>query len=259
MLCKIAGLHSFTFNSCMFIKSRLLMVAALVVCLSGVYAQNIKSDSGFYGHAAGQAIDLFNMAIADQSEIYNGAVYEFMPKGPKGSVYLDDKNFCTPALIRYNGTTYKNIPVMYDVFNDEMVAFSPASVYFILRQEKLTDVYLTGHHFIYVDASNGSDIKPGYYDVLYDGKTTVLLKLIKTPHKLVTESVVELSYSDESEIYIKKSGKFTQVGSKGDVMGIFKDRKKELKQYLSSNKIKFNNDKEGSVARLARYYDQITN
>ena len=235
------------------------MVAVLFVCLSGAYAQNIKHDSAFYSRGAGRAIDLFNTAIADQSEIYNGAVYEFMPKGPKGSVYLDDKNFCTPSLIRYNGTAYKNIPVMYDVFNDEMVAFSPASVYFILRQEKLTDVYLTGHHFIYVDAANGADIKPGYYDVLYDGKTTVLVKLIKTPHKIVTETAAEVSYSDESEIYIKKSGKFMQVDSKGDVMSIFKDKKKELKQYLSSSKIKFNKDKEGSVARLARYYDQITN
>jgi hypothetical protein len=243
----------------MFVKSRWLMVAALVVCLSSVYAQNIKPDSAFYSRAAGRAIDLFNTAIADQSEIYNGTVYEFAPRSPKGSVYLDDKNFCTPSLIRYNGTAYKNIPVMYDVFNDEMVAFSPASVYFILRKEKLTDVYLTGHHFIYVDAANGADIKPGYYDVLYDGKTTVLVKLIKTPSKSVTERVVEVIYSDESEIYIKKSGKFLQVDSKGDVISILKDRKKELKQYLSSNKIKFNEDKGGSVARLARYYDQITN
>jgi len=243
----------------MFIKSPWLIVAAVFVCISGVYAQSITPDSAFYTHAAGRAIDLFNTTIADQSEIYNGAVYEFTPKGPKGSVYLEDKNFCTPSLIRYNGTVYKNIPVMYDVFNDEMVAFSPSSVYFILRKEKLTDVYLAAHHFVYMDAANGADINPGYYDVLYDGKTTVLVKLIKTPHKSVTENAVEVSYSDESEIYIKKSGKFIRVDSKGDVINTFADRKKELKQYLSSNKIKFNKDKEESVARLARYYDRITN
>lgn len=243
----------------MVIKSRWLIVTALVLCFSGVYAQNITPDSALYSNAAGRAVDFFNTAIADESEIYNGAVYEFTPRATKGSVYLDDKNFCTPSLIRYNGTAYKNIPLMYDVFHDEMVVYSPSAVYFILHQEKLTDVYLTVHHFIYVDAANGADIKSGYYDELYDGKTTVLVKLIKVPHSSVTQTSVEVIYSDESEIYLKKGGKFMQVDSKGSVLGVLKDRKKELSQFLSSNKIKFNRDKEGSVARLARYYDQITN
>ncbi len=41
-------------------------------------------------------------------------------------------------------------------------------------------------------------------------------------------------------------------------MEILKDKKRELKQFLSINKIKFNKDKEGSVAKMVHYYDQIT-
>jgi hypothetical protein len=240
-------------------KSRWLIVAALVFCLSAVYAQTLTPDSAAYSAAAGKAVDFFNTAIAEQSEIYNGRVYEFLPKATKGSVYLDDKNYCIPGLIRYNGTVYKNVPVLYDAFSDEMVAFSPGSVYFILQPEKLSDVYFSGHHFIYVDAANGGDIKPGYYDELYDGKTTVLAKLMKVPHSSVNQTGVEIVYTEETNIYLKKNGKYIQVDSKGDVMSILKERKKELNQYLSSSKIKFNKDKQGSVARLARYYDQITN
>ncbi len=42
-------------------------------------------------------------------------------------------------------------------------------------------------------------------------------------------------------------------------MSILKDKEKELKQYISSNRIKYNKDKEAFIAAIAKYYEQITN
>jgi hypothetical protein len=225
--------------------------------VSNLYAQNISTDSILFTGAANKVIDYYNESVAEQSEIYNGVAYEAPSKAYKGSVYFQDNNYCIPGLIRYDGTLYKNVPVLYDIFSDLMVAASRNQFNYILHPEKASDVYLLNHHFIYVNVYNASSLKPGYYDQLYDGNTTVLVKRTKNISNNVTSHGVEVIYTDESEIYIKKKDKYFLVNSKSAVINILKDKKKDLNQYLSSNKITFNKDKEGSVAGLARYYDQI--
>ncbi|MDB4904255.1 MAG: hypothetical protein JWQ63_3536 [Mucilaginibacter sp.] len=233
----------------------------IIICpafsVSNLCAQNISTDSILFTGAANKVIDYYNKDIAEQSEIYNGVIYEAPVKAYRGSVYFQDNNYYIPCLIRYDGILYKNIPVLYDIYSDVMAAASPNLFNYILHPEKASDVYLLNHHFIYVNAYNNFSLNPGYYDQLYDGKTTVLVKRIKTVNNNVTAQGVEVTYIDESEIYIKKGDKYLLVNGKSTVINILKDKKKELNQYLSSNKIRFNKDKEGSVARLARYYDQI--
>jgi hypothetical protein len=78
--------------------------------------------------------------------------------------------------------------------------------------------------------------------------------------KLIDESKsTEIVYEDKTVIYVKKDNKYFPVSNKGSLMDIFKNKSKELNLYLKSNKIKYNKDQEGSVVRLAGYYDQISN
>ena len=234
---------------------------AITICLafsvSNLCAQNISTDSILFTAATNKVIDYYNEGIAEHSEIYNGVAYEAPARAYKGSVYFQDKDYYIPCLIRYDGILYKNVPVLYDIYSDVMVAASRNLFNYILHPEKASDVYLLNHHFVYINANNTPSLNPGYYDQLYDGKTTVLVKRIKTVNNNVTGQGVEVTYRDESEIYIKKGDKYFVVNSKSAVISILKDKKKELNQYLSSNKVRFNKDREGSVAGLAQYYDQI--
>ncbi len=218
-------------------------------------AQNAPEDTLLYSSTAKQVIDYFNTSIAEQSEIYNGARYELYPPANKGTFYFKDKNYCIPSLIRYNGTWFKNIPVLYDVHNDAMISVNGNNL-FVLDAERTSDIYLLEHHFIYLNTKSPDDLTPGFYDLLYDGKSQVLVKRTK----LIDESKsTEIVYEDKTAIYVKKDNKYLPVGSKGALMDIFKNKSKELNQYLKSNKIKYNKDEEGAVARLATYYDQINN
>jgi hypothetical protein len=232
-------------------------ILALICILSGLaisrsFAQNHSPDSLLYSQAASQAIDYFNKTIDDQSELYNGAQYELYPPANKGTFYFQDKNYCVSSLIRYDGTWYKNIPVLYDIYNDVMISVSGSNLY-ILRTGKVSDIYLLNHHFIYLAEDQGI-LTPGYYDQLYEGRSQVLVKRTK----LIDESKsTETVYEDKFDIYVKKDNKYYPVYSKGSLMDIFKDKKKELNQYLKDNKINYNKDKEGAVARLTGYYDLI--
>src|ERR1700743_2125384 len=92
-------------------------------------AQNLQPDSLLYSSTAKHIIDYFNVSIADESEIYNGAKHELHPPANKGTFYFEDKNYCVPSLVRFNGRWYKNIPVLYDVRNDVMVSSKGDNLY----------------------------------------------------------------------------------------------------------------------------------
>ncbi|MDP9046581.1 MAG: hypothetical protein M3N14_00490, partial [Bacteroidota bacterium] len=139
----------------MTLKEWWLPVAFIILFFSRSLAQNRATDSISNGNPADRAIAFYNQIIAEQSEIYNGAFYQTPSKATKGSVYFQDKSNFTASDIRYNNRWYKNVPVLYDVFNDVMVAQSPNLFNYILQTDKLSDVYLINHHFVYVAGEPG--------------------------------------------------------------------------------------------------------
>jgi hypothetical protein len=230
-----------------------------IFCIAfNAHGQSVPADSLFKKGAAGYVVDFYHSAIGDQSEIYSGAEYKLYPPANNGSAYFQEAISATSAVICYNGTWYKNIPVLYDMYADIMAAALRDSLY-ILRPEKVSDVYLLNHHFINLNKTNAANLSPGFYDQLYNSTTTVLVKRVRTIRNTVTQRTVEVSYDDKDIIYVKKGNVWYRVSSKASVLNVFNDKKKQLKHYMGDNFIKYNDDKEGSIVKLTRYYDQITN
>lgn len=220
-------------------------------------AQSAQPDSLSYIQAESHVIQNFNQVIGEQSEIYNGPRYYLLPKAVKGSPYFLEAPAFEPAVIRYNGTLYSNVPVLYDAYADVM-ASSARDVLYTFRTEKLSDVYLAGHHFVFMDASKSFNLSPGYYDQLYGGPSEVVVKRYRSVVKRASAQSMETLYENKNDIYIKRGNNYLPVNSKGSVLKVFKDRAEQLKQYLSSNKIAYRKDKEGAIAKLAVYYDKIS-
>ena len=201
-------------------------------------------------------VDVYNKTIGDQSEFYNGPQFNPPPKAYRGSPYFLDSASVQPANIRYNGTPYKEVPILYDAYDDLMVSVSH-SVLYSVRSEKLSDVFLAGHHFVYLTESKDFKLPSGYYDELYDGPSRVLVKRKRGIVKRVDQQSIQVIYEADDVIYIKKGTDYLQVNSKQSVLSVFKNKEKQLKEYISANKIPFRKDKEYSTAQLAAYYDQI--
>jgi hypothetical protein len=237
----------------------LVLIAFLGLVVLRSLAQSQPQDSILYSSAAVNSINYFNANIGDQSEIFSGTQYDLLPPANKGTFYFQDKNYCIPSLICFNAKWHRAIPVLYDVYNDLMVAVNN-NYLFVLKPEKLSDVFLLGHHFINFDPKGKNNMPAGFYDELYNGRSTVLVKRIKTifDHQ-VSAQFAEIIYEDHSTIYLKKGDKFLEISSKGDLKKALADKKKQINEFMRVNKVKFNNDKEGTVAKVAGYYDQISN
>ncbi|HVW14753.1 MAG TPA: hypothetical protein VHB54_13040 [Mucilaginibacter sp.] len=231
----------------------LIVILSLTAGLAA--AQDMPVDTPVYSDAAKQAIGSYNAVIGDQSEIYSGIAYQVLPQGVKGSPYFGGKAFLNQATIWYDGTWYKNVPALYDTFADAMVSAQKDSLY-ILRPDKVRDIYFSDHHFVYLTQRYSANLAPGYYDELYDGPSQVLVKRASSMQNRLSGQSVEIYYENKDVIYIKKAGAYYPVSSKGSVLDFFKDKSKQLKQYLKEKQIKYGKNKEGSIVKLAEYYDQ---
>ena len=120
-------------------------------------------------------------------------------------------------------------------------------------------------HYIYIDLLidninadtvnvNNSGITSGYYDVIYNGKSGVLVKI----YKEIQSAGVETYFNPKRDFFIRKNNAYYSVSGQGDLIAALKDRKKELQQYIKTNKIKFHRDPEEAMVKIASYYDQLS-
>jgi hypothetical protein len=237
-------------------------VTYLILSLSNTKAQSITADSALlYKGLSNYAVDIYTKTIGEQAEIYNGPQYIFLPRATKGSPYWEGAAAYQPSIIKYNGTWYKNIPLIYDSYQDVVIATHPANkIKYILHSQWLSDFVLYDHHFVHIGSVDSArqGIKPGYYDQLYAGETAVFIKRSKSKTQSTSLQGAELVYEDKEDYFIRKNDIYYRVSSKGSVLDVLKDKKKQLNNYLSSNKIDFKNDKGAAMAKVAAYYDQIS-
>jgi hypothetical protein len=225
----------------------------LILVTVKVAAQAPQADTVSYGKQAAEAINYFNATAGSQAEFVNGPQYILAPPANKGSHYFQDKNYCVLSVIRFNNTWYKDVPVLYDVLSDQMISFSGNDL-FVLNTEKIADVYLLDHHFIHLTTG----LTPGFYDLLYDGRSQVLVKRTKfSDDEIIQSQTVRFVLDDRSALFVKKGGKYYPVTGKGSLTDVFKDRKKEINQYIRDHKLDYKTDKEGMALAVATYYDQL--
>jgi len=205
----------------------------------------------------------FYSAIGSNSRLYNGKLYEFYDHSIQSNAYFMDINDWRPGSVVYDGYLYDKVDMLYDLFKDELVIHLYNSYLKIsLISEKVKSFNLLDHHFIYLkqDAANPTSLKSGFYDVLYDGKIKVLAKRKKTIQASGNLSVTIYSYFTPTTVdyYLYKNGNYYTVNSQGEFLNVLKDRKKQVQDFIKSNKIKYRKGREEAMTMIAGYYDHLT-
>jgi len=208
--------------------------------------------------------DKFYEDIGPQSRLFNGIDYEFYDPSIKGNAYfLDNANWNNGNIV-YDGFRYKNVPMLYDIYADQLIIEAYHSALRIqLIKDRVQNFDLLGHHVVYIqqDASNTTSPKTGFYDELYGGKIHVLAQRSKSiQHTNGFNGSIDSYFSPTVDYYLYKNGNYYPVNSQGSFLKVLKDKKSAVQEYLRSNGLKFKKQKkEEAMAKAAAYYDQITN
>jgi len=239
---------------------KLLFACCWYTCFAS--AQRVAQDTSNYAIAIQSAIDAYQQYLSPQTSLYNGVEYiNYANTINEGSPFFDYK--FQLGSVTYDGIWYQHVPIIYDEVLGEVVI---KDVYgrgdILLNTQKVSGFSLLEHNFVKLSpATTGSpQIRPGFYDVLYQGKTGVYLRQTKKIlETLNVSSGVSRVIDVQNDYFIRKGPIFYSVNNKHDVLKVVNDKKKEIQQFIRKNKLNLRQGKTAALIKVAAYYDQLTN
>jgi hypothetical protein len=160
--------------------------------------------------------------------------------------------------VLYDGTLYNNVPMLFELTTGKVVVKQYSEgVLMSLINEKVGYFNLYNHTFIHIVPDSGNTvITDGFYDRVYNGNITAYVKRQKIFYE--DPSTYERSFLQDDKFFIYKNSAWYQVSSEGDMLRLFKEKKKDITKYLRQNKIKYKKDPEYAFTKMAGYYDTLT-
>jgi hypothetical protein len=239
-----------------------LLLKLLVCCLlyaNPAGAQFLSADPQNNSLDQSYPVRLYYNAIGENAHIYNGYEYMTPDRNIKGSPYFTDA--LVPSTVSYDDTYYQNVRILYDLVRDLVIINRLDQNFRIsLINAKLNSFSIKDHQFIRIDKDSihGIDLITGFYDRIYPGKSTVLVKRKKFVKEVIEYTVTSMSYMEEDFYYVKFAGNYVEVKNKSSVFKLFQNKKSEIKSYLRKNKLSFKSDFEKTLIATCAYYDQLT-
>jgi len=173
--------------------------------------------------------------------------------------YSADK-FVNGSMVGY-GVVYNDISIKYDIVNDKLIVLHYNKLFMVEQiSERIDRFTVLGHEFVRLvpDSISKPVLTEGFYDRLYSGKSvSFFAKRRKTAAERVKDGQYELIFKEHNAYFIKKDNFYHPVSDKHSVLEVLEDKKGELEIYLKKNKIKFNKNREYSIAQLSEYYDRL--
>ncbi len=239
-------------------------IFSLFMILSNISAsaQSAVEDSTLYQTAVFNTLLIYHRQLGDQSPMNNGSHYVTSGNVFKtGSPYFLSGGFTRNCSMVYDNILFDSLNLLYEDLR-ELVISKTNNYLLQLVNQRITSFDISGHIFLRLvaDSLNTGISKTGFYEMIYQGRSMVLKKTIKSISEEATidEGVlkhIEVNY----QYFIKRGNGYIRVNSSRELLAVFKDHEKDIQRFIRKNKLKFRRDKENTIIRVAGYYDLITN
>jgi hypothetical protein len=206
------------------------------------------------------ALHQYHSYLNPETSFYRGnqyAVYDFQLK--KGHPYFDEKRMYN-GQVWYDGILYEKVSLALDLVQGTLITNDPYDFYKIVLFTGLVDSFtLEEHFFIHLkDSLNPSAPRNGFYEQLYRGRVL----LLKREHKVIEQDLssvqegVQHYISHTVSYYLKNGTVYYPVNNERELLYALKDRNKEVKKFIRSQKLSVKKDKENSLIKALAWYDK---
>lgn len=233
-----------------------------IISLSFISSLDAQSlDDKQYIQAVEKSTIALYLKKINQAPFYNGKVY-------RPDLTLDEmghslfiNNQYVKGVLNYNGLSYNDIYLMYDLVLDQLIVLNMDKVGgIIVPAHHVKSFSLHNHHFINLNSSavRGRQIEPGYYDLLYDGKIKLLVKRIKEIEETVTSYKIKRTVLPQNKYFLlKDSSSYIPFKGKKDLLKQLNNASGQVNKYLKTKKLNFRADEEKSILDLVIFYDSL--
>ncbi|MFD3000590.1 hypothetical protein ACFS7Z_09480 [Pontibacter toksunensis] len=228
---------------------------------STTQAQGSQADTAFLQSAIQHTLATYQEAVGVQTHLYNGTEYlDYSKPHLEGDQFFKSKAVARGDIF-YDGTWHVQVPLLYDLVTDEVITpHNSSGLMMKLISAKIDTFQLHGHTYVRqkADSTGQALLQPGFYDLMHNNDIQFLVKRSKSIQERAEQGGMEGEFKPASKFYIRKNGSFHQVSSRRSLYKVFKDKKKQLQKYASSNRLKFRKNKEEAILALAKHYDSLS-
>jgi hypothetical protein len=233
----------------------------IVLCQSpSASAQSTQEDSIIYQTALANTLSVYYRQLGDQSPLYNGSHYSTTGYLFRtGTPYFLKDSFSNGSVV-YDDILFDSLSLLYEDLRQLLVVKTENYLLQLVNQ-RITSFTISGHQFIRLtaDSLHPGISRTGFYEILYQGHTTVLKETFKNilEEPSIYERAIIRHINETHNYYIKTGNSYRIVKSNGELLGILHDHQKDIQRFIKKNKLKFRKDKENTLIQVAGYYDQI--
>ena len=210
------------------------------------------------------ALQVYHQAVYPENVLYNGSEYlDSKLIFVEGHPYFLSLSPLHGSII-YEGILFKPVSLMYDLLRDQLIVIHPSNHFRVqLTASRVNRFVADGHQFLNIrpDTLAKQSIKPGYYELLYEGKEAMLVKKLR---KVILEELSSTDgvlnhLKDKNAWYIKKGNTYYPISNKNSLLHVFNDKRNEMKQLLRKHKIQRKANNEETYRLACSYYDSLKN
>lgn len=237
-------------------KPCLIVLLAIFIALTKLPAQE-KYDSISIQQSKDRITSRYEKVMEGTHHLYNGSEYfDYEPIDNEHPYFLTEE--WSYSDLKYDGDWFHNVPLLFNIDQNKLIA----SYYYNgnlmqLVESRVDEFILQGHRFINIkNTTDTITLRTGYYEVLYNGATSVLARRSKQFIEKLEGTELYRKFNESSQIFIVVNGQYIKVRKKGDVIAALNSRKKELKEYIRGERL-FVKEKENSIVQTAQQFDRI--
>jgi hypothetical protein len=219
-------------------------------------APRLSAQEGSAGvdSLAGTGISAYQAIMGYTSRLYNGPEYIRTYRNAAGTPFLVSDSLL-PGTVTYDGVTYRNVFLNYDLVQDDVVVKGMQAFSLRLVREKVDSFTLGGRRFLYLARNNGFALPDGFYEVLYRGKVLVLARRVK--RYIVSIRTDEPSrFVFSSRFYILHNGTVRSIENRSDLLNAFPERKDAVRKHLQGARLDFKKEPERTLMQAVTFNEQ---
>jgi hypothetical protein len=196
-------------------------------------------------------------SVPDYQSLYNGRIWQNPWYMIRGDQFLFSNTFL-PGSLTMRGRTYTALSLKYDIMNDEVLIPFYSGGIMQVNKEMVDSfsIVFSGKKYRFVnlppDSSGGHG---GYFNVLHEGRTGLMVKHIKKIEKLSVEGKYDGFY-EISKTYIQKDGQIHLIRNLNDALRLVPD-KKAAREFMRLNHIGIMNSDPESYIPLTEFIDRL--
>ncbi len=195
----------------------------------------------------------------DNSGLLNGREYFIAFPGASSHPFFGSREVTNERIV-FNSQLYVNVPLMYDIFTDEIVLRHRDKrnqfTMIVFDKDRVESFTLYNHLFRKIELKGSVEphLAKGFFDILYEGKE---ISLLAKRRKTSYANVGVRDYREDSRYFIKMKDRWVELGGKKTFYALNPGRKAQIQAFIKNQKIKVGKKNETELIKVAKYCDML--